>query len=103
MFAEDNHNSELNDAHLLLQNVFNTEEEFVFQDEDEDEVRFEGVKKRSGTASFLLWPLGALGRAIWYSNTHSNCSLTSYACLETGPQGLDSMQKAWFARKSHRW
>lgn len=39
MFAEDSNNPELNNAHLLLENVFDHEDEFVFQDETEEEVR----------------------------------------------------------------
>lgn len=65
LFAEDSHNSELNNAHLLLQNVFETEEEFVFQDEDEEEVRLGRLEKRSGMASFLVWLLYGLCFALF--------------------------------------
>jgi hypothetical protein len=39
LFAEDSSNPQLGDAHLLLENVFQHEDEFVFQDETEDEKR----------------------------------------------------------------
>jgi len=39
LFAEDSSNTELRDAHLLLENVFEHENEYVFQPEDEEEVR----------------------------------------------------------------